>query len=243
MMKTGETGTLLYVQEPATQETEKARAREKPIGADQRLPEVAYVVLGYVRAYPEGVHGYHLGRILSRFPLRSASLGLGHLYRILHQLESAGLVKSEVEDGSPRLRYRLTITLRGEACFSSWLTTVPEGSEATCDQVLDRLRFADRLPGKVVLRLVDEAERECKSKLEELAQHTASEHPPKGEESHVSRPYTMALMARVAADLRWLEEVRQMVLGGSAGQRSTEPLKQRPLPSQSAHNGVGLTEI
>lgn len=223
MTKDRRTGVLLHLKEPAAQEpthdtTDKPENHK--IGA---LSEAAHVVLGYVGEHPEGIHGYRLGSILSRSPLRLPSLGLGQLYRLLHRLEKAGLVTSRVEEESARLRYRFTITPRGEACFSKWMKTVPEENGTTCDQVLDRLRFADRLPGTVLLRLIDDAERELERKAEELEKYELT-----SEGARMNRQYASALRARLTADRGWLAEIRRraeeaVVSGGAQMPEDAQP--------------------
>ena len=173
-----------------------------------RLPDIAYVILGHVGVHADGIHGYQLGRLLSRSALRLPALRLGQLYRVLRRLERAHLVDCHVEAESARLRYRFAITPRGEACLQEWLGHIPRGSAATCQQLLYRLRFANRLPGTVLLRLVDEAVHECRSSLEEMSQRSAA---PRDEHNDRPGPYEASLKARLATDLCWLEEVRRVV--------------------------------
>jgi DNA-binding PadR family transcriptional regulator len=218
MTKDRRTGVLLHLKEPAAQEPAPDMAEKPEKQKTGALSEAAHVVLGYVGEHPEGIHGYHLGSILSRSPLRLPSLGLGQLYRLLHRLEKAGLVISRVEEESARLRYRFTITPRGEACFSKWLNTVPAVNGTTCDQVLDRLRFADRLPGAVLLRLIDEAERELERKAEELGEYELT-----SEGARMNRQYAPALRARLAADRGWLAEVRRLAEGALVSRSAQTP--------------------
>lgn len=226
MMNEWRTGVLLRLKEPAAEEADNDTMDQALTPSHSGLSEAAFVVLGYVGKYPEGIHGYHLGKILSRSPLRLSSLGLGQLYRLLHRLEKAGLVISSVEEESARLRYRFTITQRGEADFSEWLRSVPEGSGTTSESVLDRLRFAEQLPGAVLLRLIDEAHRECERKVEELAKYEL-----KGERTPMSQRYARALRARLGADRLWLDEIRQLVAGSvtSGAAQTPEVVKTSPL--------------
>jgi DNA-binding PadR family transcriptional regulator len=171
------------------------------------------VILGYVQAYPDGVHGYQLGRMLSHSRLGLRSLRLGQLYRVLHHLESAGLVKSRVEAGGPRpARYRFTVTPEGSASFGEWLASPPLAGGPVAEQVLNRLRFAERLPGSALRRLLDGAVRACQTELDGLRRE--------GDPSIETKPlHSMALEARVAAERRWLDELRQLVeeLPGRSG--------------------------
>lgn len=171
-----------------------------------RLPDLAHVILGHVGMHPEGVHGYQLGRILSGLLPGVPPLPLGQVYRVLRRLQRAGLVNCRVEADSSRLRYRFTITCRGEACLREWLTKLPLGTGATCQHLLERLQFAERVPGIALLRMVDEAIRECGDEVE------VPDRPPNGGRTFLN-PYQMALKARLAADRRWLEEVRRILEG------------------------------
>jgi DNA-binding PadR family transcriptional regulator len=230
MTKDRRTGVLLHLKEPAAPEPAHDTIDEPEKHKSGALSEAAHVVLGYVGEHPEGIHGYQLGSILSRSPLRLPSLGLGQLYRLLHRLEKAGLVISRVEEESARLRYRFTITPRGEACFSTWLNTVPEANGTTCDQVLDRLRFADRLPGTVLLHLIDEAERELERKAEELEKYEAA-----SEGARMNRQYAPALRARLAADRGWLAEVRRLAKDAlvSDSAQTTEDAEHSPITAKA----------
>ena len=220
-------GVLLHLKEPQTrqpddlvsEETEPAR------GKKDALPEVAHVILGYVAMYPEGVHGYQLGRTLSEPPLRVPSLRLGHLYRVLRRLQRAGLVACTVEAQSSRLRYRFSITPAGETTFRTWMVSVPRGSGLTRDHVLERLRFADRVPSRDVLRLIDAAVLACESELTEVTQQASVDRQVSDtEQPEVSaRIYLMARKARLADDRCWLEEVRRLVeRGARAGGSDSE---------------------
>jgi len=232
MTKDRRTGVLVHLKESTPQEPAHDTAEEPEEHKSGALSEAAHVVLGYVGEHPEGIHGYHLGSILSRSPLRLPSLGLGQLYRLLHRLEKAGLVISRVEEESARLRYRFTITPRGEACFSKWLDTMPEVAGTTCDQVLDRLRFADRLSGTVLLRLIDEAERELARKEEELGKYELS-----SEGARINRQYAPALRARLAADRGWLAEVRRLAEEALVSSGVQTPEDPEPSPIKAKATG------
>ena len=211
MTKTRHKGVLLHLKEQPPQDPELG-----DVGKKGGLPEVAYLVLGYVAMHPAGVHGYQLGRTLSEPPLRVPSLRLGHLYRLLRRLQRAGLVACNVEAGSTRLRYRFSITPEGEAIFREWLLHVPRSPGLTRDHVLERLRFADRVPSRDVLRLIDGAVQACESELEEMAQHGRADDEPGDALPEIdARIYLMARKARLADDRCWLEEVRRLVERGA----------------------------
>jgi len=184
----------------------ESRVRARAV---DQLPEHAYVVLGCVGMYPEGIHGYRLGRTLSRSPLGLPLLGLGQLYRVLHHLEGAGLVKGQIEvNGSARARYRFTMTTQGGTAFRDWLTGVSRGSVPVRDQLLNRLRFADQLSGAELRRFLGEAMRECEAELDDLTQEIRA---VKSHNEGAKLLHSMALEARLAAERRWLEAVQQFV--------------------------------
>ena len=173
------------------------------------LPDVAYTVLGYVGMYVGGVHGWELGRRLSRAIHGEPTLGMGRLYRVLRQLERAELVRCRVEPSASRLRYLFTMTAHGESCFGRWLKHIPRGTPAPCQQLLDRLRFAEQLPQNVLLRLLDEAAHECQREIEGLGQPEPSTRDT-GKDTR-RQLHASALKARMADDRCWLEEVRRLV--------------------------------
>jgi DNA-binding PadR family transcriptional regulator len=168
------------------------------------------VVLGYVGRYENGVHGYQLGRALSRSPLRVPSMQLGQLYRVLQRLEKVGFVQRHVETESSRLRYRFTVTKKGGGAFQGWLSRIPEGTGQACEQLLERLRFADCMSPEAVLGLVDSAAQQCQQGIEELTAHA-------GGGSEATGPYAFALKARLADGRCWLEEVRRLVQDATTG--------------------------
>jgi len=173
------------------------------------LSELASVILGYVAMHPDGVHGYRLGRMLSRSPFGLPSLRLGQLYRILHHLERSGLVKSQVESGGPRpARYRFVTTVPGRSTFLKWLTSLPQGSGSMREQVLNRLRFSERLPGSALRCLLQEAARECQEELAVLQRKERSAGAP---EAPAKGLHAMAVEARLSADQRWLEDIRSLI--------------------------------
>ena len=177
--------------------------------ANTPLSELASVVLGYIGTYPDGVHGYHLGRMLSRSPLGLPSLRLGQLYRILRHLERAGLVRSHIEVAGPRpARYRFVTTPGGRSAFRQWLASLPHGRVPVREQVLNRLRFSDRLPISALQRLLEEAVRACQTELETLRRHET----PGGDPAAEPRPlHCMAVEARLLADRRWLDELQLLI--------------------------------
>jgi DNA-binding PadR family transcriptional regulator len=182
--------------------------------ATEQLPEHAYVILGYVGTYAEGVHGYEIGRLLLRSPLGFPLLGLGQLYRVLHQLESARLISGAIEmNGAARARYRFKMTRKGEASFRQWLTGGSRGVTPVRDQLLNRLRFADQVPRPVLTRLVSEAIKECQAEIDDL-NRTGKARPCEGDVTPLHR---LALQARLVAYQRWLAEVRNLVEGSAPG--------------------------
>jgi DNA-binding PadR family transcriptional regulator len=210
IMKTTEKhgGTLLSLKDLRSHDRQHRAEREAQAEPRNPLSEVDHVTLGYLRMYAGGIHGYRLGRVLSRSPLCIPSLRLPRLYRVLRRLEHAGLVSCTVQAGGSRLRYLFTITRRGESRFRRWLTGTHNEFHLTPDQLLNRLRFADQLSAGVMLGLIDDTGRACQRALENLPQHTGyktDSAPPTNE------LYTMALEARLAAEQGWLEKVRKLV--------------------------------
>jgi DNA-binding PadR family transcriptional regulator len=172
------------------------------------LPDAAYELLGYVRAFPEGVHGYELGQALAR-SRGSAVMGrLGTIYRRLRQLEQAGLLRSHLDTAAARLRHRFTITPLGECHFGEWLLQGPAGQAVTADALLQRLRFADSRSAAPLRRMVDQAADERRRELEDIRQ-TAFDHRSPAPASPV---YTKALEARAILELDWLHAVRRLLI-------------------------------
>lgn len=185
-------------------------------------PEFAYVILGYVEMFPEGVHGYRLGRMLARSPLGLSTLRLGQVYRALRHLERADLVRSRIDAGGSRpARHRFTITLRGATAFRRWLTTLPCGWESMRDSLLNRLRFVDRIPAPVLCSLLNEAASAWDAELEEFRRRQSA--GGKGE-ADINPLHARLLEARVAADRRWLDDVRSLVERLYARERASAAL-------------------
>lgn len=167
------------------------------------LPDFAFVVLGHLERHPEGVHGYELGRALAQ---AVAGPRFSQIYRLLRRLERAGMASSRVETESSHLRYRFSITASGRSALHGWLTRIPDRG-VTCEQLLDRLRFADRLPRECLIRWIDAALSRCDEELGAI-EATSSSHPRSGAEDPA---YAMAMKARLTADRCWIEELRRRV--------------------------------
>jgi DNA-binding PadR family transcriptional regulator len=200
-----------------------------------RLPDLAFMILGYVAMHPDGVHGYQLGRALSCSPVGLPSLRLGQVYRVLHHLEHLGLLGGRVEVGTSRpSRYRFTVTARGAAAFGDWLTAVPRGPLPLRDQVLNRLRFAARLPRGVLAGFLREAIDECEAELDDLARAGDGVSEPR----IGGRPVlSLAVKMRLAADRGWLTEAaRLLVEEGKPGETPREQAggsAQRPVAARA----------
>jgi DNA-binding PadR family transcriptional regulator len=191
----------------------EAKAAKPHDGADGRLPEAVYVILGYVGTFPDGVHAYRLGRLLLRTRLGMPLLRLGQLYRALHCLERAALVRGTVEIGtSGHERCRYAMTREGRAAFRDWLTGPTCARLPLRDQLLERLRFAEQLPGSVLRRLLDDGRWECHAERDALTGEAAL---TKGSEATTGALYALALEARLLADLRWLRATRRLLEGRS----------------------------
>jgi hypothetical protein len=99
------------------------------------------------------------------------------------------------------------MTAEGRTRFRRWLTSLPKGGGPIREHVLDRLRFSECLPSTALQRLLAEARRECETQIDALrgdGVDAATRHAS-GKALHA-----MALEARLAADKRWLDEVRAL---------------------------------
>jgi DNA-binding PadR family transcriptional regulator len=161
--------------------------------------------------HPDGVHGYHLARIIARSSPGSPPPALGKLYRLLRRLERAGLVVGRVDPVSNRLRTYFSVTPRGEAEFQRWLAGAPAtpASEKTQpfseERLLRRLRFAERVPRRVLVAWLDEASQACEDEGRALEGLT-------GSAGEGGRMYMEALRARCSARRRWVDGLRRIVM-------------------------------
>jgi DNA-binding PadR family transcriptional regulator len=212
-MKRLQSGALLHLASPPRGLLGESPTNSEEGGSGNRLPDIACVILGHVGSSPEGIHGYQLGRLLARPGLRLPSLRLGQLYRLLRRLERAGLVMCHVESESARLRYRFTITPQGERHLQDWLVSFQGSSGSICQQLLYRLRFAERLPLAGLLRLIDDAMEECGNALEEIGKATSASRDGR---NPVNATYEHALKTRLATDRCWLEEIRSLMQRNAA---------------------------
>lgn len=186
--------------------------------AAAQLPEHAYVILGYVGMHAEGVHGYQIGRLLLNSPLGLPLLGLGQLYRVLHQLEGAGFITGTLEvNGAARARYRFSMTRKGGTAFGQWLNGGSRGAAPVRDQLLNRLRFEDQVPRTVLRRLITEAMKECDGELADLKR----ERRAQATAGVVTSLHSLALQERLTAYQRWLGEVGKLLEARPAAQRET----------------------
>ena len=207
-MKRSQNAALLHLAAPPAGLLGEPAELQEEGGSGGRLPDIAHVILGHVGTSPQGIHGYQLGRLLARPGLRLPSLRLGQLYRLLRRLERASLVMCHVESESARLRYRFTITPQGETQLQDWLMSLRGTSGSICQQLLYRLRFAERLPVAALVRLIDDAMEECGAALEEIGKATSAARE-RGQE--VNPTYEHALKTRLATDRCWLEEIRRLL--------------------------------
>ena len=174
-------------------------------GETAGLREFSYVILGYVEMYPDGVHGYRLGRTLSQSPLGLSALRLGQVYRALRRLEGAALLRSQLEAGGARpARHRYTVTREGAEAFRRWVTHLGDSCGSVRERLLNRLRFVDRLPGAAIRSLLAEAASECEGELRQVQRGaTRGRRPDNG----TAGLHALLLQARIAADRHWLDEV------------------------------------
>ena len=208
--------------------------RRRVRGGNRALPEVAYLILGYVGAHAE-VHGYRLGRLLSASPLGLPSLHLGQVYRLLHELAARGLVRCRIDVERSRPSRRLfALTRAGETAFRRWLAGPARGAAPVRDQLLHRLRFEYLIPAASLRRLLREAARECEADLAGL--RTAARRG-NGASGAGTTLLSIALEHRLAADRNWLTEAARVVderTTSSAPPRSADTRAERSSPHEPA---------
>jgi DNA-binding PadR family transcriptional regulator len=209
-------GTLLRLaksvsqDDPADDATTPAQQR-----LERSLPDIAYVTLGYLRKFPDGLHGYRLAQVLVDPLAGVAHLPLGRLYRLLHRLERAGLVQRALDTHALRLRHRFRPTARGEARFQRWLARSPESTTATPEPLLQRLCFADAAPREVVEGWLEQASAACQQRLDDLATY---------EPALYGDGYLRIVRARLEEEQRWIERIRAIVQPASgAGEAPPRP--------------------
>lgn len=173
-----------------------------------KRPDTDYVVLGYIAAHPEGIHGYRLAKILAQAPVDGVSMPLGKLYRHLHRWAQAGLIEGHVDSVSNRLRTRFTLTDKGRAAFQRWLANPWSDDGFNPASLLRRLRFARAIPRRVVLSWLDEAERRCADATKRLAS-AAREAQTRGDGD--DGLFIDILKARTKAHQRFITDVRQIL--------------------------------
>jgi DNA-binding PadR family transcriptional regulator len=178
--------------------------------ASRSLSDTAFVVLGYVGTRSSGVHGYELHRHLSSSVHRIASLRLSHMYRLLHQLERVGFVTRSIDAASSRLRHPYATTRAGRAAFSDWLLSAPQDVDPLRDPLVDRLRFADRLPRPSLLHLLDNAAHRCRVELDALGRLGAAAEAPGDAEAEADSVYVVALREHLERQARLIEKLRDV---------------------------------
>jgi DNA-binding PadR family transcriptional regulator len=184
--------------------TKDEKKRAVPLAAS-RMPDIAFYILGLVAEHPDGIHGYALMRAGRPAPFAGQSMVLTQLYRRLERLQGQGFLRREVEASGPRLRYLFSITARGETALRKWLSS----PVATTEGVIERLRFASRLPRAAVLGMLESADRHIADTLTRFRKSAEGHEREPGEGDGL---WIRAVEARLDADRQWLQVVRRSVV-------------------------------
>jgi DNA-binding PadR family transcriptional regulator len=144
-------------------------------------------------------HGYQLA---SEFAERTAerwSLNTGQVYTTLDRLVRDGFVEPDEDAPDDRRRtYRLTPAgaLRAEA----WLASAPPAPEDQRDELVLRVLLVAAVSSAAALELVHRQRRQLVDRLREVRRQQRDAGP-----SLLSRMAGDAVVARLEADLRWLD--------------------------------------
>jgi len=142
--------------------------------------------------------GYDLKKMLDSTIGHIWSTTQSHIYKVLHELESTGLVTAkEIEQRGRPNRKLYTITSKGEKELQQWWTTPLE-----CDPVreawLIQIYFAHLLKNEQITHLFE-------AKLQELEERLATCEEQKPYSSDTTPPFTDLLDER-------MHELRQMTI-------------------------------
>ena len=194
-----------------------------------KLSATSYVVLGLVAERP--TTGYDLdafaeGSIGQFFPLTRS-----HLYSELDRLCRLGLLDvTEVEADRFATKRVYEINKRGGEVLDAWLDETALPPERQRNLFLVRVFFGDRMSPTRIQELLDayeQASRAWRDQLAELVDNLA-ERP----ESTFRRATAMYGVAQMEAKLRWIDQVRPLLL---------EAAGDRPRKAASGE-GVGLDQ-
>jgi len=125
-----------------------------------------HAILGLLSRQPQS--GYDLNRAFNSSVVYFWYADQSQIYRTLDRLEADGAISTRVipQSGRPDRRVH-SLTESGRAELDTWLMSPLEPS-TTKDPLLARLFFAAHLGHERVDELLAEAEKRCRSELEEL---------------------------------------------------------------------------
>jgi DNA-binding PadR family transcriptional regulator len=174
-----------------------------------KLSATSYVVLGLVAGRPSS--GYDLaafaeGSIGQFFPLTRS-----HIYSELERLSQRGLLQAtEVEAERYATKRVYTITAQGVEVLRGWLDDPGLPPERQRNLFLVRVFFGDQVsPGRIaeLLNSYEQAAHAWRDQLAELVDSLAARP-----ESTFRRATAMYGVEQMEARLRWLEQVRRLLL-------------------------------
>ena len=173
------------------------------------LSATSYVVLGLVSERPST--GYDLAAFAELSIGQFFPLTRSHIYTELDRLRRLGLLAAtEVEAERYATKRVYEITDDGREVLGSWLEEAPLPPERQRNLFLVQVFFGDRTSPERIEELLDSHERvsrEWRDQLSELADSLA-DRP----ESTFRRATAMYGVAQMEARLRWLDQVRPLLL-------------------------------
>lgn len=159
-------------------------------------------------------HGYDIRAEFERRTSNLWALNSGQVYTTLERLTRDGLVTSspDADDRSGRRRI-YALTAAGESELGSWLAGLPpEGDPPREDLVMAVLLTADR-PTPEAIKVVDDARSRLLGHLQSLRRTQRNE----GSTDRAAQLVSEVLIARLEADLRWLDRTEEILLTSPDG--------------------------
>lgn len=194
--------------------TGDAPIRRRPGNAG--LPPAAHAILGLIAIDHGAGHGYDLARHFGPdAPLAQViRLEPGMLYHHLKQLERAGWVTADREEGGNRPPRRVhTVTESGRAELRRWLAEPVGQTREIRLTFLLKLYFARRLDEALVARLITGQRDVCirlvaslSTQINQLNQLNQAEHDP---DRQFAQSVLHLRLAQTRAALTWLEEIER----------------------------------
>ena len=147
------------------------------------------------------------------------TLNVGQIYTTLDRLERDGLAEKRGVDDRGHTRWALTAA--GRADVRTWFTAAdPLPSR---DERAAKVALAATLPGVDVARLVDAEVRGARARRDRLAAHAPDDA--------AARIVRAAELARLDAELAWLESVPELAADGAFALAAERPKRGRPARS------------